>query len=178
MRGRGSIGPVTWGGSCADGNLEYLGRVDNQVKLRGVRIELGEIESVLRTHPSVRDAVALVSQAGGDDARLIAYVVAGARRPESSELRRFVRERLPDHTVPSAFIFLDALPMTPNGKLDRRALLSLAPTPAEGARTYVAPRTPPRTPWPRSWPRCSRSTGWAFMTISSSSAATRFSPSR
>ena len=125
-----------------DGNLEYLGRVDNQVKLRGVRIELGEIESVLRTHPSVHAAVALVSQAGGDDARLIAYVVAGARRPEPSELRRFVRERLPDHTVPGAFVFLDALPMTPNGKLDRRALLSLAPTPAEGARTYVAPRTP------------------------------------
>src|SRR4029453_2155397 len=89
-----------------DGNLEYLGRVDNQVKLRGVRIELGEIESVLRTHPSVHAAVALVSQAGGDDARLIAYVVAGARRPEPSELRRFVRERLPDHTVPGAFVFL------------------------------------------------------------------------
>src|SRR5206468_113648 len=102
--------------------------------------ELGEIESVLRTHPSVHAAVALVSEPGGD-ARLIAYVVAGARRPEPNDLRRFVRERLPDHTVPGAFVFLDALPMTPNGKLDRRALLSLAPTPAEGARTYVAPRT-------------------------------------
>jgi amino acid adenylation domain-containing protein len=124
----------------ADGNLEYLGRVDNQVKLRGVRIELGEIESVLRTHPSLRDAVALVSEAAGG-ARLIAYIVADGRRPESSELRRFARERLPDHTVPSAFFFLDALPMTPSGKLDRRALLSLAPKPAEDARTYVAPRT-------------------------------------
>jgi amino acid adenylation domain-containing protein len=124
-----------------DGNLEYLGRVDNQVKLRGVRIELGEVESVLRTHPSVQAAVALVAEAGGD-ARLVAYVVAGGRRPEPSDLRRFVRERLPDHTVPGAFVFLDALPMTPNGKLDRRALLSLAPTPVEGTRPYVAPRTP------------------------------------
>ena len=124
-----------------DGNLEYLGRVDNQVKLRGVRIELGEIESVLRMHPSVQAAVAVLSVAG-DDAHLIAYLVAGGRRPESSELRRFARNRLPDHMVPSAFVFLDALPMTPNGKLDRRGLLSLAPTPAEGARTYVGPRTP------------------------------------
>ena len=124
----------------ADGNLEYLGRVDNQVKLRGVRIELGEVESVLRTHPSVRDAVALVADAAGE-ARLVAYVVASDPRPESSELRRHARERLPDHTVPSGFVFLDALPMTPSGKLDRRALLSQAPTPAQGAGVYVAPRT-------------------------------------
>jgi acyl carrier protein len=138
-RRRGSIGPVTSDGSAPTQPGIPRAR-DNQVKLRGVRIELGEIESVLRTHPSVRDAVALVSEVGGE-ARLIAYVVPDGRRPESSDLRRFARERLPDHTVPSAFIFLDALPMTPSGKLDRRALLSLAPTPAEGARAYVAPRT-------------------------------------
>ncbi len=124
-----------------DGNLEYLGRVDNQVKLRGVRIKLGEIESVLRAHPSVQAAVAVLAEVE-DDARLIAYVVPGGRRPESSELRRFVRDRLPDHMVPASFMLLDALPMTPNGKLDRRALASLAPTPVEGARSYVAPRTP------------------------------------
>jgi acyl-coenzyme A synthetase/AMP-(fatty) acid ligase len=77
-----------------DGNLEYLGRTDTQVKLRGVRIELGEVESVLRAHPSIQDAVALVSGADGD-ARLVAYVVPGGRRPEPNELRRFARERLP-----------------------------------------------------------------------------------
>ncbi|WP_420130680.1 amino acid adenylation domain-containing protein [Longimicrobium sp.] len=124
-----------------DGALEFLGRVDFQVKLRGFRIELGEIEGVLRAHPGVREAVALVRTEAGD-ARLVAYTVPRApdAPPASTELRAFLRERLPDYMVPSAFVALDAFPLTPAGKLDRRALP--APDAREEARVFVPPRTP------------------------------------
>ncbi|HLH61201.1 MAG TPA: amino acid adenylation domain-containing protein [Ktedonobacteraceae bacterium] len=126
-----------------DGTLEFLGRIDHQVKLRGYRIELGEIETVLGQHPAVRDVVVVAREDVEGDKRLVAYVVL---HPEESisfeELQRFVREKLPDYMVPSAGVFMKSLPLTPNGKLDRKAL----PVPDETrpvlAVAYVAPRTP------------------------------------
>ncbi|MEP7338035.1 MAG: amino acid adenylation domain-containing protein [Acidobacteriota bacterium] len=113
---------------CPDGQIEFIGRNDHQVKLRGYRIELGEIEAALRSHPQVRQAVVLVEQAGADK-RLTAYVVA--REPQSrwsdgnAELREYLRRQLPDFMIPSLFVWLDELPLTPNGKLNRLALASL-----------------------------------------------------
>jgi amino acid adenylation domain-containing protein len=126
----------------ADGTLEFLGRLDHQVKLRGYRIELGEIEAELRRHGGVADAVVVARQDAGEP-RLVAYVVGQeTAATDAATLRAHLRARLPDYMVPSAFVALDALPLTPSGKLDRKAL----PAPAGGAgiaqAAYVAPRTP------------------------------------
>ncbi|NNB89170.1 non-ribosomal peptide synthase/polyketide synthase, partial [Corallococcus exiguus] len=121
-----------------DGTLEFMGRLDFQVKLRGYRIELGEIEATLRTHSGVRDAVALVREDVPGDARLVAYVVAEG---DTEGLREHLRRHLPEYMVPSAFVALPALPLTPNGKVDRKAL----PSPEarlRAARSYEAPATP------------------------------------
>ena len=127
-----------------DGAIEYLGRLDHQVKIRGFRIELGEIEAALAEHPSVREVVVVAREDAPGDRRIVAYFapVAGAA-PAVSELRSALRDRLPEHMIPSAFVMLDALPLTSSGKIDRRAL----PAPELGAgageeRSHVAPRGP------------------------------------
>jgi aspartate racemase len=106
-----------------DGTLEFLGRLDEQVKIRGFRIELGELETVLGQHPGVREAVVVAREDTPGDKRLIAYYVgAQAPAPTSSGLRQFIQAKVPDYMVPAAFIELTALPLTANGKVDRRAL--------------------------------------------------------
>jgi amino acid adenylation domain-containing protein len=132
-------------GRCrANGIIEYLGRVDQQIKLRGMRIELGEIETALRQHPDVADATVLLEVRGADDARLAGYVVL---RPErgagSNELKQHLRDSLPAYMVPTTITVLDKLPRTPNGKLDRLALPGGGSTRADaGPEQFVPPRTP------------------------------------
>ena len=120
-----------------DGTIEFLGRLDHQVKIRGFRIELGEIEAALAKHPAVREVVVL---ALGEDSekRLAAYVVADSDDRLASSLRAHLVARMPEYMVPAAFVRLDEFPLTPNGKLDRRAL----PTPDDegyAREAYEAP---------------------------------------
>jgi amino acid adenylation domain-containing protein len=125
----------------ADGALDFLGRIDHQVKLRGFRIELGEIEAALREHPAVGEAVCVVRDDGAGKA-LVAYVAAEPAEVGAGELRDLLQTRLPGHMVPSAFVLLPALPRTPNGKVDRRALPAPAWDGGAGSRPYTPPGTP------------------------------------
>ena len=103
-----------------DGNIEFIGRIDNQVKIRGFRIELGEIESVLSQHPNIQTTVVTVREDNPSDKRIVAYVVA--QKTTVIELKTFLQARLPSYMIPSAFVFLEAMPITPNGKIDYRSL--------------------------------------------------------
>jgi amino acid adenylation domain-containing protein/non-ribosomal peptide synthase protein (TIGR01720 family) len=127
----------------ADGALEYLGRLDHQVKLRGFRIELGEIEVTLGQHPDVEQVIVQVREHAAGEQQLVAYVVPHPEQiPSPSELRAFLSRQLPSYMLPAAFIFLEALPLTPNGKLDLRALPEPAGDRPALDTTYVPARTP------------------------------------
>ncbi|MFN6470969.1 MAG: amino acid adenylation domain-containing protein [Nostoc sp. SerVER01] len=126
----------------ADGNLEFLGRIDHQVKVRGYRIELGEIEGLLGQHPKVQEAVVLMREDIPKNQRLVAYFVANSETaPTTAELRNFLKEQLPEYMLPSVFVELKALPLTTNGKVDRRALPIPDGDRPELEEVYVAPRS-------------------------------------
>ena len=126
-----------------DGTIEYLGRIDTQVKVRGFRIELGEIEALLGHHGAVQEAVVVVREDQPDDPRLVAYVIPRQGQiPTNGELRSFLKQQLPDYMIPSAFLLLDALPLTPNGKVDRRALPAPEHVQLQSEETRVVPRDP------------------------------------
>ena len=138
----------------SDGNIEFLGRIDQQVKIRGFRIELGEIEAAIGQHPAVREAIALVREDNPGDKRLVAYIVAnselrgghGDTDPTHSEfinhLRVFLKQKLPQYMIPSAFVLLEAMPLTPNGKIDRRSLRAPDTNTPEFESNFTEPRTP------------------------------------
>ncbi|MCT7952163.1 amino acid adenylation domain-containing protein [Ancylothrix sp. C2] len=136
-----------------DGNIEFIGRIDNQVKVRGFRIELGEIEAVISQYPTVREVIALVREDNPGDKRLVAYIVANSEllngdrntTPKFSEfinnLRVFLKQKLPHYMMPSAFVMLEAMPLTPNGKIDRRSLPAPDTNTAEFDSNFAEPRT-------------------------------------
>ncbi|KOP26732.1 peptide synthetase [Hapalosiphon sp. MRB220] len=123
-----------------NGEIEYLGRIDDQVKLRGFRIELGEIEAVLQQHPAVRQGVVMLQEDVPGNQRLVAYLVA--ENAATDGLRQYLRQKLPEYMIPSVFVFLDSLPLTFNGKVNRRALPAPENTSREVTSTFVAPRHP------------------------------------
>ena len=127
----------------ADGEIEYLGRTDYQVKVRGYRIELGEIEAVIRQHPEISEVVVLAREDVIGDKRLVAYLVSLTPEQLSlSDIRRFLRDKLPEYMVPSSLVTLKTLPLTPNGKVDRAALPAPGLSRAGIEEVYLAPRTP------------------------------------
>jgi amino acid adenylation domain-containing protein/non-ribosomal peptide synthase protein (TIGR01720 family) len=123
-----------------NGEIEFLGRLDYQVKIRGYRIELGDIETVLENHPAIAQAIVQSFEDTSGDKRLVAYLVAKSdtEKPTPEALRSYVLEKLPDYMVPSAWVFLDTMPLTPNNKVDRRALP--APCQPSSKEDYTAPR--------------------------------------
>ncbi|MBD2281548.1 non-ribosomal peptide synthetase, partial [Aphanizomenon flos-aquae] len=124
----------------ADGNIEFLGRIDNQVKIRGFRIELGEIEAVLNTHPHIQQAVVIAIEDIRGNKSLVAYLVKSDEFLTNKQIRDFLKQQLPEYMLPSVFVTLDTIPLTPNGKIDKKAL----PIPDGVSREveYIAPRTP------------------------------------
>jgi len=131
----------------SDGNIEYLQRIDNQVKVRGFRIELGEIETMMAQHPAVEEAVVIVREDTPGEKTLVGYLVsrtlseADAINQLIPQLRRFLKQKLPDYMVPNTFVTLDAMPLTPNGKVDRKALPVPDSSRPELEEIYVAPTT-------------------------------------
>ena len=125
-----------------DGNIEFLGRIDHQVKIRGFRIELGEIENTLSEIPGVRQAIVVAREDSPGDKRLVAYLTArDGNGPTVEEMRKGVREKLPAYMVPSAFVLLEEFPLTPNGKIDRKALPAAEWTASERGEAFTPPRT-------------------------------------
>lgn len=128
----------------SDGNIEYLGRADHQVKVRGFRIELGEIEAVLHRHETIKDVAVVVREDARDDKRIVAYVVLNEKSKDAAlagEWRKLLKQKLPDYMIPSAFVELAALPLTPNGKVHRSALAAPDQSQPSLHKEYVAPRT-------------------------------------
>ena len=127
----------------ADGSLEFLGRLDQQVKLRGYRIELGEIEALLSQHPAVRECLVLLREEAPSDKRLVAYLLPAdsEARPPVSELRAHLQAKLPQYMVPTAFVEVQAWPLTPNGKIDRRALPAPERVRPQQGRAFEEPMT-------------------------------------
>ena len=124
-----------------DGNIEFLGRIDGQVKIHGYRIELEEIEAVLGKNPTVRENVVIVREDVPGDRRLVAYVVVDQEpNPSASDLHAFLKQKLPQYMTPSTFVFLSSLPLTPNGKVDRRTLPAPERMELESGSCFVAPR--------------------------------------
>jgi amino acid adenylation domain-containing protein len=127
----------------SDGLIEFLGRNDEQVKIRGFRIEPGEIAAALVRHPAVRDAAVVAREETAGVQRLAAYIVALAgTSPTAADLRDWLKQSLPDYMMPSAFVFLDQMPLTPNGKIDHRALPAPSEEEMHDGDEFVAPRTP------------------------------------
>jgi amino acid adenylation domain-containing protein len=129
-----------------DGNIEFLGRIDDQVKIRGFRIELGEIEAVLNQHPAAAETVVIIQEDIPGDKHLVAYIVptnpkSNIQNLKSDLLRQFLKEKLPGYMVPSAYVVLKSLPLTPSGKVDRRALPAVDTASLDVQENYVAPRT-------------------------------------
>jgi amino acid adenylation domain-containing protein len=124
----------------ADGNIEFLGRIDQQTKIQGYRIEPGEIESALELHPGVREAVVIARDQCGHNS-LASYIVAARNpAPEAAELRRMLKQKLPEYMIPSSFNFVDVLPLTPSGKVDRRKLLEMEDVSSDADRSITPPR--------------------------------------
>ncbi|MBD2201839.1 amino acid adenylation domain-containing protein [Calothrix sp. FACHB-1219] len=125
----------------ADGNIEFLGRLDYQIKLRGFRIELGEIEAVIKQHPNVGEAVVIAREDVPGDRRLVAYFIQHSQEQLAIDLREFLEQKLPEYMIPAAFVALEALPITPNGKLDRWALPAPNITQLSSPSDFIAPST-------------------------------------
>jgi len=136
-----------------NGNIEFLGRIDHQVKIRGFRIELGEIETVLRQHPRINDCVVVAREDVPGDKRVVAYLVAsgGAAAPTVSELRAFLKEKLPEYMLPSVFVTLERMPLTPNGKVDRRSLPAPSASDLAPQGSFAAPRDAVETQLAKIW---------------------------
>jgi len=135
-----------------DGNIENIGRRDFQVKVRGFRIELGEIEAALAQYAGVTECVVVADHTRGSDKRLIAYLAAGVEdRPTPGQLRAYLLDKLPDYMVPSVFVFMDALPLSPNGKLDRKSLPAISHSALDLGHEYVAPESATEIELARLW---------------------------
>jgi aryl carrier-like protein len=143
-----------------DGNIEFLGRIDEQVKVRGFRIELGEIETRLAAHPSIKSVVVMAREDIPGSKRLVGYILPqDDLEPEKSpknalqadQLREFLRNDLPEYMIPSAFVSIDHIPLTPNGKIDRRALPSPEQVGIEISTQYAPPRTAEEVALERIW---------------------------
>ncbi|MBD2362774.1 amino acid adenylation domain-containing protein [Anabaena minutissima FACHB-250] len=123
-----------------DGNIEYIGRTDYQIKIRGYRIEIGEIENVLSLHPQVREAVIIARTDNTAEKQLIAYITYNSEKPTLNSLRHFLKSQLPDFMIPAAFVMLETLPLTPSGKVDRKALPQPDISHFSESNDFVAPR--------------------------------------
>ncbi|MDJ0741876.1 MAG: amino acid adenylation domain-containing protein [Xenococcaceae cyanobacterium MO_167.B27] len=136
----------------ADGNIQFLGRVDNQVKIRGFRVELGEIEAILLTYSLIKETVVISTEVNPGDLRLVAYYVPNqAHKVEIEEIRNYLSSRLPEYAIPSVFISLDTLPLTTNGKIDRRNLPNPDFTVRQTDKNYIAPSTEIETQLAKIW---------------------------